>query len=378
VVSSPASDSAMTTHSQHEAAGASASTEIPDEFNPRHIVRRLVELALLGVVVAVAISALPGLGDLRHRFGQADAAFVVLAAVLKLASCLCNILAFRYVFCRRLGWGFSYRLGMAEQAANVLLPTGGAGGLALGAWALRRGGLSSEYVARRSVAFFVITSTPNFLCAAIVGPSLLLGVLSGHAPVVPTAVFSALAIGAIGFAVLLPSIVDRIRPREPHSRPGRVINSALTSLGDGIRDTGALLRPAHVWVIVGAIGYLAFDIAAFAAAFAAFGTVPPVGPLVFGYTIGQLGGLIPLPGGIGGTDGGLIGAMVLYGAPLSLTAAAVVAYRAFQLGIPAILGAIAFVQLRRTLRASDQPTNLCAPLADPIPIRVRIPDQVVR
>ncbi len=366
----------MSSHAEH--AGANASTDIPDEFNPRHIVRRLVELALLGVVVAVAISALPGLGDLRHRFAQAVAAFVVLAGVLKLASALCNILAFRYVFCRRLGWGFSYRLGMAEQAANVLLPTGGAGGLALGAWALRRGGLSSEYVARRSVAFFVITSTPNFLCAAIVGPLLLLGVLSGHAPVVPTAVFSALAIGSIGFAVLLPSVVDRIRPREAHSRPGRVINSALTSLGDGIRDTGALLRPSHVWVIVGAIGYLAFDIAAFAAAFAAFGAVPPVGPLVFGYTIGQLGGLIPLPGGIGGTDGGLIGAMVLYGAPLSQTAAAVVAYRAFQLGIPAILGAIAFVRLRRTLRASDQPTNLCAPLAEPIPIRARIPDEVVR
>jgi uncharacterized membrane protein YbhN (UPF0104 family) len=368
----------MTTQSQEEAAGADASTDIPDEFNPRHIVRRLAELALLGVVVAVAITALPGLGDLRHRFAQADVAFVVLAGLFKLASALCNILAFRYVFCRRLGWGFSYRLGMAEEAANVLLPTGGAGGLALGAWALRRGGLSSDYVARRSVAFFVITSTPNFLCAAIVGPLLLLGVLSGRAPTVPTVVFSALAIGAIGFAVLLPSVVDRIRPREAHSRPGRVINASLTSLGDGIRDAGALLRPSQVWVIVGAIGYLAFDIAAFAAAFAAFGAVPPVGPLVFGYTIGQLGGLIPLPGGIGGTDGGLIGAMVLYGAPLSLTAAAVVAYRAFQLGIPAILGAIAFVQLRRTLRASDQPTNLCAPLADPIPIRVRIPDQVVR
>jgi hypothetical protein len=70
--------------------------------------------------------------------------------------------------------------------------------------------------------------------------------------------------------------------------------------------------------------------------------------------IGQLGGLIPLPGGVGGTDGGLIGAMVLYGASLSRAAAAVVVYRTFQLGITAILGAIAFVQLRRTLRDSDE------------------------
>src|SRR5581483_8738568 len=103
---------------------------------------------------------------------------------------------------------------------------------------------------------------------------------------------------------------------------------------------------------------------AFVAAFAAFGSTPPAGPLVFGYVVGQLGGLIPLPGGVGGTDGGLIGAMVLYGASLSHAAAAVVIYRTFQLGIPAILGAIAFVQLRRTLQDSHERTKLCGALAD--------------
>ena len=337
---------------------------MPDELNPRHIVRRLVELAVLAVAVAVAISALPGLGGLRHRFANADVAFVVLAGVLKLASALSNIVAFRGVFCPRLGWRFSYRLGMAEQATNVLLPTGGAGGLALGAWALRRGGLSAEYIARRSVAFFVITSAPNFLCAAIIGPLLMLHVIPGHAPIVPTAVFTGLAIVTIGFAAILPLVVDRIRPRRAKSRLARALNSALQSLANGMRDTAVLLR--RIPVVLGAIGYLAFDIGAFAAAFAAFGSTPPFGPLVFGYTIGQLGGLIPLPGGIGGTDGGLIGAMVLYGVSLSRAVAAVVVYRTFQLGVPAILGAIAFVQLRRTLRRSQSPTSLCAPLAEPI------------
>jgi uncharacterized membrane protein YbhN (UPF0104 family) len=339
---------------------------MPDEFNPRHIVRRLVELALLVVGVAVAISALPGLGTLRHRFAHADVTFVILAGLLKLASSLCNIVAFRDVFCPRLGWRFSYRLGMAEQATNVLLPTGGAGGLALGAWVLRRGGLSSEYIARRSVAFFVITSAPNFLCAVIVGPLLMLHVIPGHAPFVPTAVFTALGIGTMGFAAVLPLVVNRIRPRRPRSRLAHTLDTSLQSLANGIRDTGELLRPGRIRVILGAIGYLAFDIGAFAAAFAAFGSTPPVGPLVFGYTIGQLGGLIPLPGGIGGTDGGLIGAMVLYGVSLSHAVAAVLVYRTFQLGVPAILGAIAFVALRRTLRHSQQPMNLCAPLAEPI------------
>jgi uncharacterized membrane protein YbhN (UPF0104 family) len=369
---SPGTGGKVTSGHEHEDPAAQASGEMPDELSSRHIVRRLIELVLLAAVVALAISALPGLGALRQRFVEADAAFIVLAGLLKLASCLSNIVAFRGVFCPRMGWGFSYRLGMAEQAANVLVPTGGAGGLALGAWALRRGGVSSDYIARRSVAFFVITSAPNFLCAVIAGPLLLLHVLPGHAPRLPTAVFSALAIGTMVFAIGLPLVVDRIRPRQPKSRLGRAVNAALRSLAEGMRDTGELLRPSHLPVILGAIGYLAFDIGAFAAAFAAFGSVPPLGPLVFGYTIGQLGGLIPLPGGIGGTDGGLIGAMVLYGAPLSQTAAAVVAYRTFQLGIPAILGAIAFVQLRHTLRRSEQPTILCAPLAGPIA------DEVVR
>ena len=39
-------------------------------------------------------------------------------------------------------------------------------------------------------------------------------------------------------------------------------------------------------MILGSIGYLAFDIAAFAAGFAAFGSTPPFGPLVFGYVDG--------------------------------------------------------------------------------------------
>src|ERR1700733_9147383 len=370
-------NSPQTSNPAADGPGKLAMPDLPDEFSPRHIARRLAEFVVFGAIVVLAISALPGLSTLRHRFADADLVLVALVGVCKLSSCLSNILAFRDVFCPRLGWGFSYRLGMAEQATNVLLPTGGAGGLALGAWALRRGGMSPEYIARRSVAFFVITSAPNFLCAAIVGPLLLFHFLPGHAPAAPTIIFAALAIGIMAFAAILPVVVDRIRPRHPTSRPARALNSALTSLAAGIRDTGTLLRPSlkrgesgrrlsQSRVLIGAIGYLAFDIGAFAASFAAFGSTPPLGPLVFGYTIGQLGGLIPLPGGIGGTDGGLIGAMVLYGSPLSQAVAAVVVYRTFQLGVPAILGGIAFVQLRRRLQRAEQPTILCAPLAEPI------------
>jgi hypothetical protein len=41
---------------------------------------------------------------------------------------------------------------MAEQGANSVLSVSGAGGLALGAWALRRGGMSTEHIGRRTCA----------------------------------------------------------------------------------------------------------------------------------------------------------------------------------------------------------------------------------
>jgi uncharacterized membrane protein YbhN (UPF0104 family) len=255
---------------------------------------------------------------------------------------------------------------MAEQATNVLLPTGGAGGLALGAWALRQAGMPTEYIGRRSVAFFVFTSIPNFVTAALAGLLLALHVFPGKAPAAPTWGFASLATLAIVVVALLPRFLDHVRPRDDARRIQQALRGSATTLAAGVRDTGSLLRQVHVRAIAGSIGYMGFDIAALAAAFAAFGSPPQLGPLLVAYVVGQLGGLIPLPGGIGGTDGGLIGALVLYGTPLPQAAAAVLAYRAFQLGLPSVLGAIAFARLRRTLASAAMPAALCAPLAEPL------------
>jgi hypothetical protein len=52
---------------------------------------------------------------------------------------------------------------------------------------------------------------------------------------------------------------------------------------------------------------------------------------------------------VGGTEGGLIGMFVAYGAPLDLAAAAVLGYRVFQLGLPTLLGAISLLRIRYVL-----------------------------
>jgi uncharacterized membrane protein YbhN (UPF0104 family) len=352
---------------------------LPRELHPAELARRAGGLVLVGLVVALLISTLPGLGEVRERFAHAEPGWLVLLFFLEVASCLSYVVAFRGVFCTRLSWRFSYEIGMAEQGTNVLLPAGGVGGLALGAWALRQGGMSSGRIARRSVAFFVLTSAPNFVCAAVLGCLLAAGVLPGGGPLVLTWALGGLAVAAIALVAVLPRILARVGPDGGGSAEaatggaggesrraglGRIVRRGAAALTDGVEDAGGLLRARHPYVIFGAIGYMALDVAALATAFAAFGTTPPFAAFVFAYVIGQLGGLIPLPGGVGGIDGGLIAALTLYGSPLSQATAAVLAYRVVQLGIPAILGSVAFVQLRRTLTREEAPAALCEPIEE--------------
>ncbi|HEY5145018.1 MAG TPA: lysylphosphatidylglycerol synthase domain-containing protein [Solirubrobacteraceae bacterium] len=366
-----------------KAAGIAAGAAPPPELSSRGLARRIAQLLVLAAITAALVSSLPGLDDVRARFAHAQPAWLVAAGLLELGSTLAYVVAFRGIFCRRLSWRFSYEIGMAEQATNVLLPAGGVGGLALGAWALRQGGMSTGHIARRSVAFFFLTSAPNFLVAAVAGGLLAAGIAPGSGPQVVTLTLALLAVAAIALVAVLPLVLGRVgavgaaeADRSRLRRAEGALRRGAVTISDGVADAAALLRERDPQVLFGVAGYMLFDVAALAAAFAAFGTVPALAAFLFAYVIGQLGGLIPLPGGIGGTDGGLIVALSLYGSPLALATAAVLAYRAFQLGIPAILGAIAFVQLRRTLSSADAPAALCEPLADPLP-RVRPPAREV-
>jgi uncharacterized protein (TIRG00374 family) len=101
--------------------------------------------------------------------------------------------------------------------------------------------------------------------------------------------------------------------------------------------------------LAGSLGYWAFDNAVLWATFHAFGISVPLTIVLMGYLIGQLGGLLPIPGGIGGIDGGLIGTLIVYGAPAAGTAAAVLAYRVILFWLPLVAGAIAFTALRRDM-----------------------------
>jgi putative heme transporter len=75
--------------------------------------------------------------------------------------------------------------------------------------------------------------------------------------------------------------------------------------------------------------------------------------LVQAYFVGLLANLLPLPGGIGGVDGGMIGAFAAFGVSVELAVPAVLVYRLFAFWLPSIPGAVAYFQLRRTVTRWD-------------------------
>ena len=360
-----------------EPAPASGPEAMPEEFRSSHLLKRVAELAAVVLVVVIAINALPGLDEVKTRLENADAFWVVMIAVAEVGSCLGYLVVFRSTFCSQMSWRLSYQIAMAELAANSLLPSGGAGGLALGVWALKQAGMPTGHIARRTVAFFVVTSAANFIVLIVVGLAVFLGVLSGKGdaslsllPAVITAL-GALIVGlSPGLLRALGKRGQRIKREGQEGRVMKAVRSALEAIADGVDQAKALLRSHSFGVIFGSLAYMGFDIAALGAGFAATGDVPAFSTLVLGYLIGQLGNLIPLPGGIGGTEGALIGVFALYGVSLTEASAAVLAYRLFQIFIPALLGVPAFFMLRHSLMHADNPAAMCAPLAVDV---VRLP-----
>lgn len=98
----------------------------------------------------------------------------------------------------------------------------------------------------------------------------------------------------------------------------------------------------------------------------AVGYTAPLATLILGYIIGYLANLIPIPGGIGVLEGGLVGTLILYGAPATQPTAAVLVYHAIAFWIPSLGGLWAYRQIQQTLSAHQpdgEETSFTSPKA---------------
>ena len=331
---------------------------MPREFDSRRLIRRALQVIAILAVGGLVVLLAPGLGEVRDKLGGADPAWIALAVALELMSGISYVLMFRPVFCSHMPWRTSWEIGWSELAMGSIVPASGAGGLALGAWILHEGGMPAERIARRSVAFFLIKSSVNFAAVAVIGTLMALGV-GPHHSLLLTALPAAAALLVIGLVLLVPRIGPGADPPPDASRVTRAIAAARTALTTGTTEAVQILRSRNSQVLLGSFGYWAFDNAVLWATFKSFGYSPPITVILMAYLIGQLGGLLPIPGGIGGIDGGLFGTLVVFGVPAATAAAAVLAYRVILFWLPLIVGAVAFASLRRGLNDPDRP-DLCA------------------
>jgi uncharacterized membrane protein YbhN (UPF0104 family) len=331
---------------------------MPDEFEPRRLARRTVQVIAVLLVVGLVLLLAPGLGEVRDLLNEARPEWVALAVVFEAMSCVSYVLMFRPIFCQNMPWRTSWEIGLAELGAGSIVPASGAGGLALGAWILREGGMPARRIASRSVAFFLIKSSVNFIAVAVLGTVMAVGLVGPDLSPWLTAAPATGALLVIGAVLVVPRLGDA-SPRPPDAgRTRRAIREARGALVGGAREAVEMVRSRNLLVIAGAVGYWAWDNAVLWAAFHAFGYSPPITVILLGYLIGQLGGLLPLPGGLGGIDGGLIGTLIVYGTPAAATTAAVLVYRVILFWLPLLVGGAAFISLRRALNSPDRP-ELC-------------------
>jgi uncharacterized membrane protein YbhN (UPF0104 family) len=312
----------------------------------RRLRHGLITLGVLLVIVVGLLLAIPGLHGIGHAVVHMDGGWIAGGVALEVLSCLSYVLAFLQVF-RRAPIRLGARVALSELAFGATVPIGGVGSVALGGWLLVERGAPLNRVAQRSAVLFLLTSAVNVITFIVAGLGLWLGIFPGPSDPLLSLLPAAAGTAVLVFFLLLPPAIERgLTGRLPPKLDG-----VLRGTASSIRDTADFLRRPD-WRLIGAIGYLWFDIAVLLACFAALDASPPVASVVLAYQIAYLSNLVPIPGGIGVLDGSLLGMLTLYGISATTSAAATVVYHAIALLIPVVWGTVAFVILRRN---RDQP-----------------------
>lgn len=214
---------------------------------------------------------------------------------------------------------------------------------------------SVSQLTRSTVTFVILTNAPGTIVLAALGMLLWFGLPSGPHQTTLT-ILPALVAGGLLVVTWLAGHTSSRRPSKRHRGLWGMLAKPGQPLSDGLTEARALIS-ARDWKLAGALAYYAFDNAVLWASFNAHGHAPPIAVVVMGYLVGSLAGALPLPAGLGALDGGLIGALVLYGAPVTAAAAAVLLYRGISLSVSIALGALGYTHppTRRHRRMDRRP-----------------------
>jgi uncharacterized protein (TIRG00374 family) len=336
-------------------------------FTTRRIVQTVVLVFILLGSIYFLFPKLVGLGDALSRLDDADPLWIAIAIAFNVAAYATYIALFKAVVggdALRLSWTETYEINMAGVAATLLFSAGGAGGVALTYWALRKAGMARRDVGRRMVAFVSLHYLFYPFALILFGVLLRTGVMNGKGSVeltiVPAAVAGLLLILGV-LITLIPANAEERLARYAHSERSRSLLQSAgkvpATLGEGFRFAlGLFTHPSRGGLaVIGAAGFWAFSIGVLWASFHAFGVHVPLAVVVQGFFLGMVANLFPLaPAGVGAVDAGMIGAFVLFGFPSETVFPAILIFRLVSFWMPIPPGIFAFFQLRNTVHRWEE------------------------
>lgn len=343
------------------------STEEEPSFfeSPRRLAQTILAVVAIVVGIYFLLPMLVGVEDGIETLARGEPVWIGVAVALSLAMFFSYVALFRGVVGEHtvhLAWRESYQITMAGLAATRLFSAGGAGGIVLTYWALRKAGMRRKQSAGRMVAFLVLLYAVYMLALIVAGTLLHFGVLPGPAPMgltlIPALIAGGMVLVFLLIALIPADLERRFTQASQTRRRGRVARRLATvpaTLSVGTRTAiDFVRRPSRGGLaVLGAIGFWAANIGILWASFRAFGAELPVGVVVQGFFVGMVANLFPFaPGGVGAVDAGMIGTFVLFnvaGVSGGTVFAAVLTYRLIAFLLPIPPGIVAFLQLRRTV-----------------------------
>jgi uncharacterized protein (TIRG00374 family) len=331
-------------------------------FTTRRVVQTVVVVLVLLGAIYFLFPKLVGLGDALSRLDDADPLWVGIAIGFNVLAYATYIALFKAVVggdVLRLTWLETYEINMAGVAATLLFSAGGAGGIALTYWALRKAGMGRRDVARRMVAFVSLHYAFYPIALILFGVLLRTGVMHGkdsvELTIIPAGIAGLMLILGVLVTLIPADLERRLMPHVHTERSRNLVQSIAkvpATLGEGFRFALSLFaHPSRGGLaVIGAAGFWAFSIGVLWASFHAFGVHVPLAVVVQGFFLGMVANLFPLaPAGVGAVDAGMIGAFVLFGIPEETVFPAILVFRLVSFWMPIPPGILAFFQLRQTV-----------------------------
>jgi uncharacterized protein (TIRG00374 family) len=344
--------------------------ELP-AFTPRRLAQTAVLVLVLLVGIYFLFPKLVGLGDALGRLEDAEPIWIAIAIAFNVVAFATYIALFKAVVggdALRLTWRETYEINMAGVAATLLFSAGGAGGIVLTYWALRRAGMAAREVGRRMVAFIGLHYAFYPIALILFGVLLRTGVMNGKGNVeltiIPAGVAGLLLIVGVLITLIPSDLEARLAPYAQGERSKHwleLLGKVPATIGDGMRFALSLFAHPSTGglAVLGAAGFWAANIGILWASFHAFGVHVPLAVVVQGFFLGMVANLFPLaPAGVGAVDAGMIGAFVLFGIPEVTVFPAILIYRLIAFWMPIPFGVVAFFQLRNTVHRWEEPGEL--------------------